>query len=141
LLYLFIILFFFLWFYRHPDLRYGGYALLISIFFIPLSLYLSRFNYKDFILKKFFILTVVLVICSFNIRNVIRIIDEFKRNDNYKYTNFPFYHIDKVPYSEIRLDSDIKVFLVKNHCWATPSPCLTQNIKAKKIYNYDFFSE
>jgi hypothetical protein len=140
-LYLFIILFFFLWFNRHPDLRYGGYSLLVSIFFIPLSLYLSKFNYKDFILKKFFVLTVVLVICSFNLRNVMRIIDEFKRNDNYKYTNFPFYHIDKVPYSEVSLDSDIKVFLVKNHCWATPSPCLTQNIKAKKIYNYDFFSE
>jgi hypothetical protein len=140
-LYLLIILFFFLWFNRHPDLRYGGYALLVSIFFIPLSLYLSKFNYKDFILKKFFVLTVVLVICSFNLRNVMRIIDEFKRNDNYKYTNFPFYHIDKVPYSEASLDSDIKVFLVKNHCWATPSPCLTQNIKAKKIYNYDFFSE
>ena len=140
-LYLFIILFFFLWFNRHPDLRYGGYALLVSIFFIPLSLYLSKFNYKDFILKKFFVLTVVLVICSFNLRNVMRIIDEFKRNDNYKYTNFPFYHIEKVPYSEASLDSDIKVFLVKNHCWATPSPCLTQNIKAKKVYNYDFFSE
>jgi hypothetical protein len=41
-LYFFIILFFFLWFYKHPDLRYGGYGLLVSLFFIPLGLYLSK---------------------------------------------------------------------------------------------------
>ncbi len=140
-LYFFIILFFFLWFYKHPDLRYGGYGLLVSLFFIPLGLYLSKFNYKDYALKNFFMLTVILVICSFNLRNIVRVIDEFKRNDNYKYTNFPFYHIDNVSYSEISLDAGIKVFMVKNHCWATPSPCVTQNIKAKKIYNYDLFSE
>jgi hypothetical protein len=140
-LYSFIILFFFLWFYRHPDLRYGGYALLVSIFFIPLGLHLSKFNYKDYALKNFFMLTVILVLFSFNFRNVMRVIDEFKRNDNFKYTNFPFYHIDNVSYSEISLDNGIKVFMVKNHCWATPSPCLTQNIKAKKIYNYDLFAE
>ena len=34
------------WFINHPALRYGGYSLIALIFFIPLSIYLSKFIIK-----------------------------------------------------------------------------------------------
>ena len=50
--YYLILILSFEWFYNHPALRYGGYTLLALIFFIPISIYLSRFNFDPLILKK-----------------------------------------------------------------------------------------
>ena len=90
-LYCFLILFLFVWFNKHPDLRYGGYAIFVLIFFIPASIYLYKFNNfskKNNILIFFIVL---IIISTFNIRNYVRIVSEFKRNDSYKFTNFPFF--------------------------------------------------
>jgi len=89
--YSFLILFLFIWFNKHPDLRYGGYAIIVLIFFIPASLYLYKFNIfsKKNNLLIFFI--ILIIISTFNIRNYVRIVSEFKRNDPYKFTNFPFF--------------------------------------------------
>ena len=45
-----VLLLFAIWFYKHPALRYGGFALLALIFFIPVSLYLDKFDHSK---KKF----------------------------------------------------------------------------------------
>jgi hypothetical protein len=141
-LYLFIIFSFLLWFFNHPDLRYGGYVLLVSLFFIPASVYLSKFYYEKKFLNKFLTTITIVAILVFNLINFFRIDSEFKRVDYYRYSNFPFYHVEKVSFSETILDDNIKVFLINNgHCWATPSPCLTSRIKSKTIFNYEFFTE
>jgi hypothetical protein len=90
-LYLILIIFLFIWFNKHPDLRYGGYSIVTLLFFIPASIYLSQFQifYKN---KNFIIFFIILIIIAiFNIRNNIRIISEFKRDDLYKFSNFPFF--------------------------------------------------
>jgi len=136
-LYLFIILIFFIWFYKHPDLRYGGYVLLSSIFFIPLSFYLSKYKLKN---NTFFIAIAILIIISLNGRNLIRINDEFKRNDPFIYKNFPFFYINDVKYEKQKIQDDVFIYIVnKEMCWATPSPCVPKNINVKKISGYNFF--
>jgi hypothetical protein len=136
-LYLFVILIFFIWFYKHPDLRYGGYVLIASIFFIPLSFYLSKYKLKN---NNFFYLITILIIISLNIRNVVRINDEFKRDDPYIYKNFPFFYINDVKYEKKNIQEDITIYIVdKEMCWATPSPCSPRNINVKKINGYNFF--
>jgi|688.fasta_scaffold31870_2 hypothetical protein len=141
-LYLFIIFFFLLWFFNHPDLRYGGYILIASIFFIPLSVYLSKFYYEKKITNKFFIIITLFSILIFNGKNFMRINSEFNRNDNFKYLNFPFYHIENITFKEKVLKDNVKIFIIESgHCWATPSPCLTTIVNAKKIYGYVFFSK
>lgn len=116
LFYLYIILaiFLFIWFTKHPDLRYGGYCIIALIFFIPASIYLSKF--EIFYSKKnftiFFIVFVIIV--TFNIRNSIRIISEFKRDDPYKFNNFPFF---SKKYLEILTDLKFKYrpIIIKNY--------------------------
>ena len=44
--YFILILLFIIWFNKHPDLRYGGYAIVTLLFFIPVSIFLSKFNIK-----------------------------------------------------------------------------------------------
>ena len=44
LFYLSIIILFLEWLYNHPSLRYGGYAVVSLMFFIPISLYLEKFE-------------------------------------------------------------------------------------------------
>ena len=136
-LYFFLILIFLIWFYKHPDLRYGGYVLLSSIFFIPLSYYLSKFKLKN---NNFFIVITFLIIISLNIRNVIRIYGEFKREDIFVYKNFPFFYINNVKYEKKNIYKYVNVYIVNNDmCWATPSPCLPRIINVKKINGYNFF--
>ena len=90
-LYFFLIILFIIWFNKHPDLRYGGYVLISLLFFIPASVYLSKYRvkYKYTNLKIFLLVTIIVL--SFNIRNCLRIISEFNREDIYKFNNFPFF--------------------------------------------------
>ncbi len=92
--YLLILLLFVEWFYNHPALRYGGYTLLALIFFIPVSIYLSKykFDYFDSKKKTYFILLLVIII--FVSRNINRIDKEYKQ---YGYNPFDsaFFYLNK----------------------------------------------
>jgi len=135
---LYLIIFLFLiWFFKHPDLRYGGYVITVMLFFLPVSILF--FNY-DFENNKKIILTILITILIFNFKNITRIRSELHRVDIYKYKNFPFFHIENVSYKELVISNNVKVFIVTDTmCWATPSPCLTGNINVKKISGYYFF--
>ena len=129
------------WFLNHPTLRYGGYAPFFLIFVIPVSLFLDKYQFdeKKF-LKKFKVLFCISLFFFFN-KNVLRIIDEFERNDLYKYKNFPYFSIPDISYDKLILDEDIIVFNpLKGNCWSTPAPCpYTDGVKAKKIKSYIIF--
>jgi len=90
-IYLYLIILFIIWFNKHPDLRYGGYVLISLLFFIPTSFYLSKYRIIYNYTNPKVLLIVLIIFISFNLRNYLRIIDEFNRNDPYKFQNFPFF--------------------------------------------------
>jgi hypothetical protein len=142
--YVFSIIFiiFCIWFFKHPSLRYGGYAPLFLLFAIPVSFYVSLgSNYKVNINKSFKILFII-SITFFSLKNIFRIQSEFQRNDLYKFNNFPFFYVSETKYELIIVSDVAKVYKLKDgdNCWATPSPCpYTKNIKAKKKFGFIIF--
>jgi hypothetical protein len=73
-----LILIFIMWFMIHPSLRYGGYHLFFLLFFIPISLYLEKFNKNVKNIDNKIILIVMITIIVFYGRNVSRLIKEYK---------------------------------------------------------------
>jgi hypothetical protein len=102
----FIVLF--IWFFKHPSLRYGGYFP-VSLFFVTLSSWLFSnlkiVNVKYLKNKINFLIILSLII--FNVFNYNRIIKELKREDIYKYSNFPFFSFDdkKLKQNKINLNN------------------------------------
>ena len=91
------------WFYKHPAFRYGGYCLVVLIFFIPLSILLEKFsgNHKKIAKKYLLILTITFVIFFF--RNVHRIYKEIVKynyqpieHSSYQVTNDYFGIVNRV---------------------------------------------
>ena len=82
------------WFMQHPSLRYGGYCLIATIFFIiPCIIFkINKINEFDFKIKTISLIIVSLII--FNSRNIVRII---KENNQYGYRPLynAFYNIEK----------------------------------------------
>ena len=93
LFYYLILILFFEWFYNHPALRYGGYTLLALIFFIPVSIYLSRFKFDPLVLKKRIYFILVLTLLIFITRNLSRINKEFKQY-GYNPIKGAFFYLD-----------------------------------------------
>jgi len=77
-LYIFLIIFFFEWFLKHPQLRYGGYHLLALLFFIPFISYFNKLSetYFSFVKKTKILILITLTI--FITRNIDRLINESK---------------------------------------------------------------
>ena len=76
----------------------------------------------------------------FNIKNILRINNEIKREDLYKFSDFPYFAIDKKKFSKKKFDSGLTLFSA-HHCWSTPSPCgnLSENldvIKKRILFYY-----
>ena len=103
------------WFINHPALRYGGYSLIALIFFIPLSIYLSKFSYS---FKQIKLKTSILILISltfFLTKNLNRIYTEY---DKYNYNVFakPFYNLSKDAFristqlKKLDFDKNIKIF-------------------------------
>ena len=103
------------WFINHPALRYGGYSLIALIFFIPLSIYLSKFSYS---FKQIKLKTSILILISltfFLTKNLNRIYTEY---DKYNYNVFakPFYNLSKDAFristqlKKLNFDKNIKIF-------------------------------
>jgi hypothetical protein len=115
--YIYLIILFIIWLNKHPDLRYGGYVLISLLFFIPVSLYLSKYKVICDYSNTKVLLIVCIIFLSFNFRNCLRIFNEFNRNDPYKFHNFPFY-------SKEYLKTNINFYSMQ---------------KPKKIFGYNFF--
>lgn len=78
----------FMWFLILPQLRFG--AGVIIGFYILLLIKLIGINDRFFSNKKIILSLVITSFIFFNIKNVNRINDEFKRLDKYQFKNFPF---------------------------------------------------
>jgi hypothetical protein len=98
------------------------------LFVIPAAIFFNKFSPKKNFLINFKIITLT-VILIFNTKNAFRINSEFKRNDLYSYTDFPFYKIKKVDYISNVTPAGLVLYkpVGKNgdwdYCWEIPSLC------------------
>jgi len=96
-------------------LRYGGYSLIALIFFIPLSIYLSKFSYSFKQIKLKTSMLILISLTFFLTKNLNRIYTEY---DKYNYNVFakPFYNLSKDAFristqlKKLDLDKNIKIF-------------------------------
>ena len=137
--YFFLILLFIIWFNKHPDLRYGGYAIYALLFFLPLSNYLAKSLKTD--PGKFLFIMAIFSVFIFNSKNLLRIRNEFiDQRELYSFKNFPFFNVRKPQYQIVILNDNSKAYLVTNDmCWATPSPCISSILKRKTVNNYQIY--
>tara|TARA_B110000967_G_scaffold121336_1_gene123939 strand:+ start:2924 stop:4612 length:1689 start_codon:yes stop_codon:yes gene_type:complete len=134
-----IFLIFFVWFFKHPTLRYGGYSIFFLVLSIPISLVVEKLKIKiNFIKKLKYMIIITLLV--FNFKNLSRIYDEFQRDDMFKYTNFPNYAIQYNKFDTIKTESGLDLYQPTNGaCWVTPAPCYRGNdLTFYKINNYYF---
>ena len=129
------------WFLNHPAFRYGGYYLLCILWFIPLSIYLSKkkflFNQK----KTMIISTIIFSLLVFNLRNIKRIDDEFLRVTNH---NFPLFYVEFQTSDEFDLGDNVKVYVpnIGEGCWVAKTPCVNgaTGVSAKTKYGFKIIS-
>ncbi len=113
---------FFIWFYNHPSLRYGGYSISFLFLSIPIAFFFQKFEGKILFEKNFRII-VILIIVSFNLKNFLRINNELERTDLFKFDNFPFFAIPEKKIIPEKTDSGLTIYKTNGHCWDTSSPC------------------
>ena len=135
LLYFIIIFIFFVWFYKHPSLRYGGYHLFLIIFFLPLCLYLENYSFKLINLHKKLLIFLMVILVVFTYRNILRLNKEFKV---YSYNpiielNYPI-HKDAFRISK----RFAKIIQNTNYCNNKSENCNTKEFTLKKIYKNRF---
>ena len=86
-----------IWLLNFPQFRFGFAGIAILILLISIFIFGEKISFD----KKKFKIAVTLVIIYFNFYNVSRIVDEFKRNDLYKFINFPWFAQFKLEYIKI----------------------------------------
>jgi hypothetical protein len=135
--YFILILLFIIWFNKHPDLRYGGYAIVTLLFFIPVSIFLSKFNIKKKKIVNFYAYIILFVLIVFNLKNILRIHSEFKRTDRYQFKDFPFFYVEKVEFAQFKInEKNVVNFPINNFCWSVSFPCVEEY---KDLEVEDFF--
>ena len=92
--YLVIISLFLEWFFNHPALRYGGFTVVALIFFIPTSIYLSRYDYERSFLKKRIYSLIILSLFVFVFKNINRINNEYNKYE-YNPLKDPYFFLDQ----------------------------------------------
>jgi hypothetical protein len=85
-----LLVIFLTWFLLHPSLRYGGYHLFFFLFFIPISIFLEKFNKDVSNLNNKIMLIVVITALVFLGRNSSRLIKEYKFNSYNPYISFNY---------------------------------------------------
>ena len=140
LFYMIILTIFFIWFIKHPSLRYGGYSIVFLTLSIPTALLYQKIKNKN-IFKKNLKYLVIFIIVIFNLKNINRIDKEFKRTDLYKFDNFPFFALPEKKFISEKFPSGLIIYRTSGHCWNTPTPCignLSGKINVKNNNGYYF---
>ena len=99
------------WLNTVPQFRFGFSSIIIFLF-VFLSLFLNLNIKSD---KKKFIHILIFGLLVLNLKNLNRIDDEIKRNDFYKFTNFPFFNelTIKNDYSNLKKEKFFHIELLK----------------------------
>ncbi len=141
--YLLCFLLFLFWFTKHPTLRYGGYCILLILFSIPTSIFLSKNSRFNFNLEKRIKYFTFFCLFVFFSTNVNRIHSEFNRDDKYKFTNFPYFAVPQnIKYKSKNIDGIVNVYTpINESCWDIPTPCPggSASLRATKKLGYILF--
>ena len=133
--YFLIIILFFEWFYNHPSLRYGGYSIIAALFFVPISIKLSTYQFRYNKFKNVLIIFIILNYSIFLIRNIDRINNESDLY-GYKFNKNSFYEVSDEAFIEYNnINNQINEF---NKCEIKPN-CSTEKLGVdKKLGKYIF---
>ena len=135
LLLLSIIIIFIIWFFKFPQLRYGGYVIIANLFFLPFCYFILKNKINKKIIHSLKILTVIGLVI-FAGRNINRITNEIKIY-NYNPIQNAYFRLENEKFKTIILENDINLNISDGSCWATPQPCTHRSgINAIKRYNY-----
>ena len=117
------------WLLSLPQFRFGFFIIYLLIFFL-----LNLFTKKILILSnKFYTYLIFVVILFFIVNNLIRINSEFKRQDEYKYKNFPWFQLVDRQFKS-KVTGDLLYFVPTDKilsCYNIPSICSLKSIKIK----------
>ena len=130
LIYIILIFLILQWFYLLPTLRYGGYHLIAMIFFIPLSIYLSRYFTDSKILKKKVYLLILLAAFIFLSRNISRLYEEYNVY-NYNVFNNAYYNNNMQNFSIFENIQNLN----KCHIEKDSNACTDSHIEVKFLNN------
>ena len=126
LILLILALLLFEWFYKHPALRYGGYCLIVLIFFIPFSILLEKFNEIHKIVIKKYLLILVITFAIFFFRNVYRIYKEIAK-----------YEYQPIKHSSYMITNDYLGIVTRvDRLIITFENCSNQKLESKKCSDY-----
>jgi len=109
LFYFSILILFLEWFYNHPALRYGGYTIVALMVFIPISLFLEKFQSNSILFKKKVYFLVILTALIFISKNLNRINHEYIKY-NYNLIKNPFFYLNK---DSFKLNDMVKIYYEK----------------------------
>ena len=134
--YIILLILFIEWFYNHPALRYGGYALIVLMVFYPLAYALQIFENSQKKIKKTAIVLLSITIFIFATRNIDRLFDE-RVVYNYKPEINIFYKVDK---NHFRIEKEFNK-LIKDYenCSKINNECKKKNIKVNMFLNKYIF--
>jgi len=133
LLLLLLVMLFFEWFYNHPSLRYGGYTLIASIFFIIASIKFESFVIDKNKIKKKFIYLVAFSFLIFFCRNAVRINNEILQYNFNPLKNFSF----RVTNHHYRIENGINEYIENyKNCKLRENNCKKDMLpKIEKVFN------
>ena len=135
-----IIIIFIIWFFKFPQLRYGGYVIIANLFFIPFCYFVLKNKINKKVIHSLKILTVISLVI-FSGRNINRIIKEIKIY-NYNPIQNAYFRLENYKFKTIILENDINLNISDASCWSTPQPCTNRDgIDAIKRYNYIIYFE
>ena len=109
LFYFSILILFLEWFYNHPALRYGGYTILALMVFIPISLFLEKFQSNSILFKKKVYFLITLTTLIFISKNLNRINHEYIKY-NYNLIKNPFFYLNK---DGFKINGMVKIYYEK----------------------------
>ena len=116
-----IVVIFLIWFIKFPQLRYGGYTLVASLFFLPFCFYFINFRINKVAYKSAKILFMISIIVFFG-RNINRISNEIIVYQ-YNPLKSAYFHIQEHKFERKVLDNGIVLNLTKGECWSIAQPC------------------
>ena len=136
-LFLMLILGNLLFFLKFPLFRYG-YSYTIS--FISLIVSLSIFSFQKNIIKKIFLIILIIAFVVLILKQVIRIKENFKIKNIWP--NIKSFSIDQEiqKFETKKLNKNFIIYVSDKECMYVRSPCtnnFNQNISHKNIYGFD----
>lgn len=134
-----------IWLINFPQFRFGFAAIIIFLILI-LEIFIGDSKVFN---KKSFITFCILSLIYFNFSNINRIVKEFKRDDLYKFNNFPWYATPQLNFEYDNSDGFTFVRSSKNEnfwttCFNAPVICANHKekikfkIKGRNLFIYDY---